>query len=69
MDVALTIVLSIVGTLAPFILVSIAWMRSVSSKLQMLHIDLVTSVARTDAVIAEHERRITRLEVVSDLPS
>ena len=69
MDVALTIVLSIVGTLAPFLLVCIAWMRSVSNKLQLLHIDLVTSVARTDAIISEHERRITRLEVVSDLAS
>lgn len=64
MEIVLTVVLAIVGTLTPFLLATIVWMRSVSAKLQTLHVDMVESSARQDALLGEHDRRIGALEIV-----
>lgn len=64
MEIVLTVVLAIVGTLTPFLLATIVWMRSVSAKLQTLHVDMVESSARQDVILGEHDRRIGALEIV-----
>ena len=50
------------GLLSPFILATIAWMRSVSSNLADLKLDVAANSARQDATLDDHERRITNLE-------
>tara|TARA_R110000851_G_scaffold127587_6_gene259686 strand:- start:2409 stop:2609 length:201 start_codon:yes stop_codon:yes gene_type:complete len=50
------------GMLSPFILAAVAWMRSVSSGLADLKLNVASNSARQDATLDDHERRITNLE-------
>ena len=50
------------GILTPFVLATVAWMRSVSTSLAALKLDVAANSARQDATLDDHERRITNLE-------
>ena len=65
MSVALQVVLGILGAATPFILVALAWMRSITSQLTQLHLDVVERSARQDTTLDDHERRLNRLEIHS----
>jgi hypothetical protein len=60
---------AILGTLTPFLVGAMAWMRGLSGKHDTLHDDLYVlredvaeRSARQDTTLEDHDRRITKLE-------